>query len=92
MQYVQFSFQKNATGKELFDKVCNYLTLQEKEYFGLQYVNNNVKVSLDLNLLQIVPNNQGPAMNNGSCPIVITLIIHYKLDWAMSFFSFDIGF
>ena len=44
-----FSFQKNATGKELFDKVCAYLTLQEKDYFGLQYQNNNVKVSIQEN-------------------------------------------
>lgn len=44
--------QKTAIGKELFDKVCNYLTLQEKEYFGLQYVNNNVKVGITCTLKQ----------------------------------------
>ena len=42
-QLYETDVTKNATGKELFDKVCGYLTLQEIDYFGLQYVNNNVK-------------------------------------------------
>jgi hypothetical protein len=46
--------------------VCGYLTLQEIDYFGLQYVNNNVKVCirntrnvfclLDVNMLRVIYN------------------------------------
>ncbi|XP_076100820.1 uncharacterized protein LOC143070043 isoform X4 [Mytilus galloprovincialis] len=46
-QLYETDVTKNATGKELFDKVCAYLTLQEKDYFGLQYQNNNVKFWLN---------------------------------------------
>ena len=42
-------FQRNAEGRELFEKVCQHLDLIEKDYFGLQYTDeriaNHLKVS-----------------------------------------------
>ena len=35
-------FQKNALGKELLEKVCQHLDLIEKDYFGLQYVDERL--------------------------------------------------
>lgn len=35
-------FQKNAEGKELLDKVCQHLDLQERDYFGIQYVDERL--------------------------------------------------
>lgn len=30
-------FQRKAKGLELFEKVCDYLNLLERDYFGLKY-------------------------------------------------------
>ena len=35
-------FQKNALGRELLEKVCQHLDLIEKDYFGLQYVDERL--------------------------------------------------
>ena len=39
---IDHAFQKNAMGKELFEKVCQHLDLIEKDYFGLQYVDERL--------------------------------------------------
>ncbi len=44
-----FSFvKKDDTGKMLYTRVCEFMHLEEKDYFGLTFLNNeNTRVSLD---------------------------------------------
>ncbi|XP_025111515.1 LOW QUALITY PROTEIN: protein 4.1-like [Pomacea canaliculata] len=41
-EHATFELDKNAEGKELFEKVCQHLDLVEKDYFGLQYVDERL--------------------------------------------------
>ncbi|KAK7099714.1 hypothetical protein V1264_022779 [Littorina saxatilis] len=41
-EHVNFELDKNADGRELLEKVCQHLDLQEKDYFGLQYVDERL--------------------------------------------------
>ncbi len=43
-----FSFvKKDDTGKMLYTRVCEFMHLEEKDYFGLTFSNNeNTRVSL----------------------------------------------
>ncbi|KAK7501055.1 hypothetical protein BaRGS_00007540 [Batillaria attramentaria] len=41
-EHVNFELDKNAEGRELFEKVCQHLDLIEKDYFGLQYVDERL--------------------------------------------------
>ncbi|XP_076440887.1 uncharacterized protein LOC143280176 isoform X3 [Babylonia areolata] len=41
-EHVNIELDKNADGKDLFDKVCQHLDLSEREYFGLQYVDERI--------------------------------------------------
>ncbi len=40
-----FDLKKDDTGKMLYTRVCDYMRLEEKDYFGLMFINNeNIKV------------------------------------------------
>ncbi|KAL8574014.1 hypothetical protein ACOMHN_029461 [Nucella lapillus] len=41
-EHVNIELDKNADGKDLLDKVCQHLDLSEKDYFGLQYVDDRI--------------------------------------------------
>ena len=32
------ALQRHTKGEELFNKVCEHLSIEEKEYFGLRYI------------------------------------------------------
>ncbi|OWA51919.1 Band 4.1-like protein 1 [Hypsibius exemplaris] len=40
-QDAEFSIPKNATGQMLFDRVCDFINLQEKDYFGIRFVDTD---------------------------------------------------
>jgi hypothetical protein len=43
-----FDLKKDDTGKMLYTRVCDFMRLEEKDYFGLMFMNNeNTKVNLD---------------------------------------------
>ena len=33
--------QKSATGQYLFDRVCEFINLQERDYFGIRYMDSD---------------------------------------------------
>ena len=42
-----FDLKKDDTGKMLYTRVCDFMRLEEKDYFGLMFMNNeNIKVNL----------------------------------------------
>jgi hypothetical protein len=41
-----FDLKKDDTGKMLYTRVCDFMRLEEKDYFGLMFMNNeNTKVN-----------------------------------------------
>lgn len=46
---VFFLIQKDDTGKMFYTRVCELMHLEEKDYFGLTFLNNeNTRVSLEI--------------------------------------------
>lgn len=39
--YCPFTLQRKAKGQDLFDKVCEFINLAEKDYFGLNFVDRH---------------------------------------------------
>lgn len=43
-----FDLNKEETGKIFYTRICDFLRLEEKDYFGLMFINHdNIKVNIE---------------------------------------------